>query len=155
MRHVNITFAVNWDNCSSAIQEIFIKVAAMEDGYLSEVCKLTHSRRECSVSTGTSDCRCLTPVGPVSFVARVGEDEQTFVWTWQYQGSSKEETTKTVVFSREPTVHRNMSIHRPHSILPETFAPHYRLPRILSSLPQRRTAVTYTRIDVLPLYVLL
>lgn len=109
MRHVNITFAVNWDNCSSAINEIFIKVAAMEDGYLSEVCKLTHSRRECSVSTGTSDCRCLTPVGPVSFVARVGEDEQTFVWTWQYQGSSKEETTKTVVFSREPTVHRNSS----------------------------------------------
>lgn len=81
--YINITFAVDWVNCSLSTDGGLIKVVANISGHDVDECKLPVTRNMCNVSDNTP-CVCLSPAGPITLWKRMTKvGNMTYLWLHQ------------------------------------------------------------------------
>lgn len=93
--YINITFAIDWVNCSFPTSGRFLKVVAKTTEQPQDECKIILIKGTCNVSD-TSPCFCMTPDGPMTFYKRITKPvNMTYEWLW-YHGDEAKEKAVTV-----------------------------------------------------------
>lgn len=78
---VSLTFYLDTKQCSNKTNYT-IKVSRDDNGRHTDICSITLDDK-CTVSRHSSDCSCLSHLGPVLFSKNVTSDDNTvYVWRW-------------------------------------------------------------------------